>query len=218
MRYLGRSEIGLTSVVVTALVLVSGASKLCAQWGPICEIACAASEQVSLCVYPDGDGSRNGDRLDECFAYGGNTSDATITLLLRDQNYDPVPYFPAEDMWLETEDDGMVLCPGGSIADSDTDINGMTTFSGSLRAGGSGAGILINGFTCWVAPLDIKVNSPDLDGDLFINLTDVVLFTDYFYEAYGYAADFYWDGVINLSDIVMLSFGMGSACPRGSRD
>ncbi len=210
--WFGPRWIGLLALVLGSL---SGATALQAQWDVICYIVSAAGQPVSLCVYPDGDGSRPGDSLDACFTYGGTIADATITLNLYDWDYNPVPYFPAEDLWLETEDGGMVLCPGGSIADSDTDLNGMTTFSGPLRAGGSGEGIivLVNGMLCPEPALAIKINSPDLNGDLVVNLSDIVLFADSFLGEYSYACDFYWDGDTNLSDLVMLSLGMGAACP-----
>ena len=44
-------------------------------------------------------------------------------------------------------------------------------------------------------------------------LTDVVLFAPVYYGAYDYCADFYWDGVVNLSDLVILAQHMNHACP-----
>jgi hypothetical protein len=58
-----------------------------------------------------------------------------------------------------------------------------------------------------------RTNSPDLNGDLAVNLTDVSHFVGSFFGTYDYASDFQWDGVINLSDIVLLAQGLGSECP-----
>ncbi|MFH1842221.1 MAG: hypothetical protein ABIF77_03370 [bacterium] len=44
-------------------------------------------------------------------------------------------------------------------------------------------------------------------------MTDVVLFIGLFFNGYDYAGDFYHDGVLNLSDIVMLAQGLGKECP-----
>jgi hypothetical protein len=41
----------------------------------------------------------------------------------------------------------------------------------------------------------------------------VVLFAGAYYGAYDYCADFYWDGILNLSDIVVLAQNMGQTCP-----
>jgi len=66
---------------------------------------------------------------------------------------------------------------------------------------------------CEDTGLDIQVNSPDINGDLRVNLTDVVLFTMLYHGPYDYAGDFYYDGVLNLSDIVMMARGQGKTCP-----
>jgi hypothetical protein len=45
-----------------------------------------------------------------------------------------------------------------------------------------------------------RITSPDLTGDLLVNLADLVLFaTDYL--AYNQRSDLQGDGVINLSDL-----------------
>jgi len=44
-------------------------------------------------------------------------------------------------------------------------------------------------------------------------LTDVVLFSGIMFGDYDYAADFYWDGVVNLSDLVLLAQGVTADCP-----
>ena len=95
----------------------------------------------------------------------------------------------------------------------------MTTFSQPLRVGGqsnypeermivmvSGAPILHPGF-------EIYVNSPDLDGDLVVDLVDAILFAqDYFAQNSAYRSDFWWDGYLNLSDLVLMAQGYGTSC------
>ena len=113
----------------------------------------------------------------------------------------------------------MIPCPGGTVADHPTDNNGETTFSNSLSAGAvttadwsDGLMVLVSGHPLLQSPFDIYINSPDLNGDLFVDLTDVVLFTQIFHSSYSYAADFNWDAVINLSDLVLLAQAMGASC------
>lgn len=171
----------------------------------------AATEQVSVYSCPLGDGLP----INGCMAYPGVTDvDATITATLRDINGDPVFLYPASDVWLESDTKGFAYCAGGTNADGDSDINGETTFSNTLFAGFSGAGavVVVNGEVI-NAPLDMLFNSPDIDGNLVVNLTDVILFAQAYYGTYDYAADFYWDGNLNLSDIVILAVHNTHDCP-----
>jgi len=171
----------------------------------------ADGTQVSVYNLPNA----AGDPLNDVYVLGGSKTDATVTLTLVDGTPTPIFNYPFEDMWIESNDPAMAICPGGSTADANTDANGQTTFSGALFAGFNGAGlvVVINGDALEQQPLDFLFNSPDMNGDLVVNLTDVVLFAGVYYGAYEYAADFYWDGVINLSDIVLLAQGQGATCP-----
>ena len=208
-------------MIKTAVILFISGSALfglagssAADWEWDCSTVSAASVPVSVVTFPDG----NGMRLDDCYIFGGARIDATITLQLLDLSGDPVAGYPASEMWLESTSGAMVLCPGGSIADHDTDQNGETTFSGPIQGGGSfdpdnGDRMQVVGVWNCIYPLELEVysNSPDMNGDLVVDLSDVVIFAEYFYGTYDYAADFHWDGLINLSDLVWLVQGMGAA-------
>jgi hypothetical protein len=175
----------------------------------------AATVQVSVYSCPAGDGLG----LDGCYAFpagtpGNSDVNATITATIVDTNGDPVFLYPATDMWLESNVKGFPYCAGGTNADQDTDINGDTTFTNAMFAGGSGSGaiVIVNGSVI-NAPLNILFNSPDINGDLVVNLTDVILFAGDYYGAYNYRSDFYWDGNLNLSDIVILAVHNTHVCP-----
>jgi hypothetical protein len=174
-----------------------------------------AGSQVSIMVSPGGTGTP----INSCYGFGvGPTVDATIEVWVLDAFGSPVYLYPYSDIWLETDialKAGMVLCPGGSVADQSTDINGYTTFTQAMFAGccGSGMKVLINGTALSQPPFNMLVNSPDANCDKVVNLTDVVLFAGAYYGAYDYCADFYWDGILNLSDIVVLAQNMGQTCP-----
>jgi hypothetical protein len=172
----------------------------------------AAGQQVSVMVNPDG----NGFALNACMAYPGVTDvDATITVTVNDINGDPIFLYPATDMWLESESKALVLCPGGSNADADTDINGQSTFTNPLFAGcqGTGVVVVINSQALTQPALNMIFNSPDINCDKKVDLTDVVLFAQDYYGSYQYRCDFYWDGVLNLSDIVLMAQNLQTECP-----
>jgi len=155
--------------------------------------------------------------LNEAEIYNdGSVIDATITLHVLDWNGMPIPLYPAEDMWLESYDGGLALCPGGSIADFDTDVNGETSWTSSLRAGGhsmSSCVVHISGMALCQAPFDIYFNSADVNGDGVVNLSDVAVFAAAVFYEFDYSFDFLPDGVLNLSDIGRFASAIGASCP-----
>lgn len=172
----------------------------------------AGTTACSVFVRPDGQGMPFTDAI----ASGGGSIDATIRLLLTDYHEDPIEGFPVEDMWLGTFAGGMVACPYGTIADGPTDENGETIWTLSPRAGGSSEGETMHG---WVSgwyldePMPITVNSADINRDLIVDLSDVVLFAQILAEGYDYAADFSFDSAVNLADIVLFVPSIGVSCP-----
>ncbi len=183
--------------------------------GPYGEYAMAyqGSETLTLFVVPDG----SGDTFDQATLPYGGTEDATITLLLLDGNYNPVANFPSEDMWLESRDAGLIPCPGGTSADANTDAAGTTTWATPLHAGGHSQAItdvIVNGARLELAPgLELSFNSPDINGDLMVDLTDVQLFVLDFFSVFNFRSDFHRDGTVNLSDISHMALAIGAACP-----
>jgi hypothetical protein len=177
-----------------------------------CTAVTAAAEPVSVYTLPDG----GGDPLHACCAFGGAKIDASITLQLLDWDFSPISGVPAEDMWLES--DGVNFCPGGAIADGDTDAGGITTWR-SAPAGGAasqpeaGTRVMVIGMSLPQPDLDIRFHSPDLNGDRQVNLTDVVHFIQDYMGGYDWCSDFHWDGVLDLSDVVLLAQGIGKGCP-----
>ena len=78
--------------------------------------------------------------------------------------------------------------------------------------------VMINGDALTTNPgLPLKFNSPDINGDLVVNLSDIVAFTQLLGGNFGdnplFAGDFNNDGTINLSDVVRMTGGIGAACP-----
>ena len=141
----------------------------------------------------------------------------TVTVIMVDDV--PVPGYPFQDIWVSGDASNSVrVCQGGSVADGNTNIDGVTTISGAIAGGGSSqnglrlylAGAVLDGVT-----LPIRVNSPDYNGDLSINMLDLGDFAaDYLNSSYDFTGDFNHDGVEDLVDLGIFTehFFQGS-CP-----
>lgn len=171
----------------------------------------ASAQGASIYVVPDGSGAD----FTEAAAPGGATVDATITLTLIDTAGDPIFAYPFEDMWLETTGGGLVYCDGGTRADGVTDVDGITTFSNPLAAGGSTFGeltqVYIAGSPLAAAGLNLIFNSTDMNGDLLVNLTDIAAFIP-LVGGSDYAGDYNYDGIVNLTDVAKLIQANGAGC------
>lgn len=66
---------------------------------------------------------------------------------------------------------------------------------------------------CGVHSIAVAFNSPDITGDLIVDLSDTVLFSSDISNVYNYRSDFNYDGVVNMSDLVIYCSGLGAACP-----
>ena len=178
----------------------------------------AGLPQVSVFLTPDG----TGNLMTEARAVTTPPLDvvnATITVTLFDAGMNPVFAYPFEDMWLETTLGGLVACTNGTLANANTDINGITTFVGPFYAGGYSnkvAGeltqVIINGAPLIGEDLNVLFNSPDLFADGVVDLSDVSLFS----ASYGttdYRANYFYDGSVNLSDLVLFSSSVNVVCP-----
>lgn len=213
-------------VSLTILALMSQAHAAAAQTTDIppldeSELYCASPDPVVLVAMPNG----GGDPLTEAQVYGLGMHlevDATLTAEILDVNMDPIINYPFEDLWLEGTGGGLTLCNGGTVADANTDANGRTTFTGPFHVGGGmdpTAGdkivLMVNGSAIWWADAQVYVITPDLNGDLVVDLTDVVTFVDLYWNdpAYHFAVDFCHDGVNNLSDLVVFSGALFTTCP-----
>lgn len=203
-------------VTVCVAVTIVPAEPVRAEWDNYSWAECATDEPVSLYLYPDGGGRP----FTSAYTWYGGNVDATITVYLLDGSYDPIPGYPAEDIFLQWYGGDVVFCDGGNIADGPSDENGITTFTAAPLGGGCavpdnphGLAVVLNGAALLQPGFDIAANSPDLTGDLAVNIADVAAFTQLLFGNYDYRADYYWDEVINLSDVAIFAQGLGIACP-----
>ena len=131
----------------------------------ICWTEYSGGETVGVMVQPDGYGSR----FDQARVLSEGVVDATIHVRLIDSFGLPFANIPREDMWLESLDPHFVLCPGGSIADTNTDQNGESTWVLPLRGGGFSEDLTQVYVMGWAlastAGLNVHFNSPDINGD-----------------------------------------------------
>jgi len=212
-----------TVLVILALLSVSAARAAVPIPVYVSNFRCAV-EAVSLLVMPDGSGAT----LSAVRAAGGEIVDGTISFTLMERRDDgdiPFPGYPREDIYLEWGAGSAASCHGGAEIfwpDQTTDAQGYTEFVLPRRAGGwttEGVQLMIAG---WVAEdmggnelpvIDLQINSPDINGDLLVNLADIVLFTQDVGGGSTYRSDFNWDGVVDLSDIVVFSGAIGATCP-----
>jgi hypothetical protein len=174
----------------------------------------SGNETLSLFNLPNGGGSSFAEAQDPA----GDVVDATITVTILDANNDVIAGFPAEDLWLASEDGGMVACVGGTSADADTDADGVTRWANPLNASGSSEAlcqIMVSGdaLTSTGSDMALRFNSADINADGTVGLTDVGLFSTIFYGAYDFSADFFADGAMGLSDVGRLALGLGGSCP-----
>ena len=181
---------------------------------------------VSMFVLPNGTGTP----LGACYGPGGVPASVTILVTIRDASGLPVSGVTERDIRIAHAGTGMVWCADAfypppphapNCADVPTNNAGQTVFSLPYHGGGwhnTGMQIWVreaSGLFAPIAPvLPVNMNSCDLNGDLLVNLSDVVTFTtDLQAWPAPYRSDFNWDGVVNLTDIVMFAQAIGVGCP-----
>ena len=185
----------------------------------------ATPDPLLLLNRPDGTGSAFNAAI---LTSDGSVQDATISMTVLDGNGDPVLSFPALDMWLETTNGGLVPCSGGTAADQNShNVTGFTLWATPLQAGGSDGGVgsgvvtmvMISGAALVGSDMALWHNSPDINADGLVNVTDVQEFAVDYYAfaadvlAYEFQSDLEYDGAVNVSDIVPLAQGQGHNCP-----
>jgi hypothetical protein len=146
----------------------------------------------------------------------------TITVTVRDVSNNVIAGFPFQDVTLSSAIAGeLAICQGGASADANTDVNGQTTFSGNIAGGGSTEGglqVFLNEVPVTGnggSVLAINANSPDINGDLTVDVVDVGFFAQGFGgdPALAFAVDLISDGNINIADVGQFAVGLGTVCP-----
>jgi hypothetical protein len=133
-----------------------------------------------------------------------------ITVTCKDGTNFPIPNIPAADFWLIGCNNNLVLCGGSASTNADhmTDNNGQTTISGTIAASGFDQifvvvqGVIIG---CPSTCLPINVTSPDQNGDLAVDVSDLALFaTGYPPNPYRLKTDLDGSGEIDVLDVNLM--------------
>ncbi len=194
----------LLSLAVAGTMLL-GLSSLAAAGIPDDTLSTATSAGGTVLVTPAG--------LGKTLAEKG----ATISVTVLDVNGNAIAGYPFQDIWVDDTGDGSIsLCKGGSVADFNTDAAGATTISGAIAGGGftqAGVQVYLAGTPLAGPALAIDMNSPDMNGDLEVNLIDIGIFGADFGGAYNFRSDLVPDGVINLSDVGEFGVHLFEVCP-----
>lgn len=201
----------LLSLAASAL-MVFGAASLATAGIPDETESTATSASGCVQVVPNG----TGDTL--------SSKGLTVTVTVRDGNGDPIAAYPFQDVGLADNAGGadVSLCTSGWLSSGNTNASGVTTITGVGFAGGSTQGGMratVAGVRIISGPaLDIDVVSPDMNGDLQVQILDLSSVPTGFAArflngVYDFQSDYTCDGVENLLDVVEYSFANGAVCP-----
>jgi hypothetical protein len=202
----------LLSLAASAL-LVFGVASMAMAGIPDETQSTASSASGCLQVVPNG----TGDAL--------SSKGLTVTVTVLDGNGDPIAGYPFQDVGLADNVGGadVTLCTSGWLSSANTNAAGVTTITGAGFAGGSTQGGMratLAGVRITNGPaLDIDVVSPDMDGDLDVDLLDLSAVPTGFAArflngVYDFQSDYTCDGAENLLDVVEFSFANGvGICP-----
>lgn len=137
----------------------------------------------------------------------------TIHVYLRNCAGLPVIGVPRQEVVLFNS--GLCICPGGNIADADTDVNGHTTFTGSLNAGGCVSNISVFADGIFLAMLPVRFNSPDAvpASPCMVDASDLSGLVANRGSTNAPCFDWNEDGIVDSSDIAYFATLRGGACP-----
>lgn len=166
----------------------------------------AASDSGSIWITPAGSGPTLASR------------GLVVSVLVVDGEGFRIAGYPFQDIALHDAGDNQLnICPGGSTADTNTDAFGEAEISHALAGGGStvnGVQVYLGGAPVPTPPLAIRVNSPDLNGDRTVNVSDVGLFAgDFGSGVYRFRSDLVNDGTLNISDVGLFAAAVQETCP-----
>lgn len=193
--------------LIAAFVLVLGMTSLAMAGIPDPTQSTASSATGCFDMTPAGTGQTLGNE------------GLTISVTVVDGGNIPIPGYPFQDIWWDDNGNGdLALCQGGTVADGNTNGSGFTTISGAAAGGGwtqAGVRVYLAGVPVTGSPaLGIEVNSPDINGDIVVNLADLGDFAaDFNDPAYNFRSDFTCDGAENLADVGDFAVANAQSCP-----
>lgn len=184
-----------------------------------CQVSHSILDTVSIYSAPDFGGLPLASALDWDGVVGSTPrfADASVTVTLVDDEGEPVVGYPAQDIWLDSNQGGLALAPRRAFADAATDHLGRATISGLVRCGGATdivigetLQVVIGGVPLPGGTIPVQVNSFDLTGDLWVNSNDQEEFSYELGTSETFRADFWRDGKIDLLDAILMTRAIGS--------
>jgi hypothetical protein len=137
--------VALVAACAACYVGTAAADIVCAD-SSYCVVNFATSKD-RVTIAPNGAG--------ETFAATG----ITITVYLKNCSGAPLVGVPRQEVVVYNS--GLCICPGGNVADAATDVNGATTFSGTIAGGGCVNNLQIFADGILICTIPVKTNSPD---------------------------------------------------------
>lgn len=148
----------------------------------------------------------------------------SITVTLRDILNNPCVGFPASDVVLYKS--SLAIC-AALTADTDTDTAGVTTFSGTLNAGGCTPTLDVYANGQYIDTIPVGVNSPDLvpASPFYVDASDVAALAAILgtcnltcpqctgsRSGYTICSDWNEDGFIDAGDVAFLASHLARHC------
>ena len=197
------------------LAVVALAAPGAQAWHAVAWTELPAGTEGSLCSCPCGDAYPFSQMRDS----SSDSVAGIVHLQVLDDLDMPIPYMPREDIWLESSAGNLVHSLGGTLANVPTDADGYTMWADPLFAGGYSRDseylvFVVNGQPADTAPiLPIRFNSPDITGDLVVNLSDLTLFASDYHFRDVYRSNFDWGDLIILGDLTIFAVHYTHSCP-----
>ena len=167
---------------------------------------------LSICVLPDGE--------TRTYSYLSSGQEVNVVLQFLVEDWTADPPFPY--VHVELFDGGPEANCGSNEVVLSSDAEGWVSWTPDFQGGGHRGpdepvylGLMMMQL-CPNQHLELQesvyFNSPDISGDLKVDLGDIQIFAGDFFGSYDYRSDFNGDGVVNLSDVGFMAQAMGSAC------
>jgi hypothetical protein len=140
-----------------------------------------------------------------------------IDVFVRGCANQPIPGIPRQDILLVNSN--LCICPGGNVADHATDLDGRTSFSGTLAAGGCVPSLTVFVDGVGVATLAVRTNSPDAlpASPCAVDASDFSAVVSrrgshVGEDNYTICHDYNEDGYIDASDLAFFASRLGTSC------
>jgi hypothetical protein len=219
----------MTALVVACLAGTASADVVCAD-SSYCEVSFSLTflNDINHIYNPGGNYdvvTISPDGLGQTFADPAGQANGGIDIRVYARNCqgDPLQGIPATEVVLYNS--LLCICPGGNAADAATDVNGCTTFSGSIAGGGCAATLDVYIDGVFICTIPVGVNAGDSTGNCATDAGDTAKLSSGLgtsvtspgpippsTQAYTICLDFTEDGFIDAGDIGNLASLLAKAC------